>query len=110
MSAQQSHPAAELLQELADEAMVNPEPWKAFEYKRIDKHSDGNWHQDDSMLDIVDSIVDENIEVRRRPKTVRVSGEVPEEVIDAARSVVGGTGPMPVICRALLSLVEESKP
>ena len=105
------HPQADLLQQLADEAKVNPEFWREFQWKF---NYQNKWRDEKSMNGLVESLFDPTMEVRRRPRTVRVSGEVPESVIFAARDYfvgAGGAGIADVnaIVKALVNLAEESE-
>lgn len=115
MSEQNGHPKAPLLQELADEAKVNPEPWKAFEclLGRDRLHFK-------SLYDMLCALSCTENTIRRRPKTIRVSGEVPEDVVKWSRTIAGSPGHNKIgsivgetgqcdVARALLSLVEESQ-
>lgn len=61
------HPAAGILQQIADEARVNPEPWREFEW-RVDRIDD--WKQCVGLTDVVHAA--EEYQVRRRPRTIRI--------------------------------------
>ena len=97
-----SNPTATTLREIADVLDAGGDPSEEFE------HQDPiyGWQEPEDFHDFMDSI-GRGWQVRRKPKTVRVSGEVSVEVMAAARistDIHGDTGSM---ARALLSLVED---
>lgn len=61
------HPAADILQQLADEAKVNPEPWREFQ---IRADLAGEWEDCRSFLSLCWHLAHK--EVRRRPRTIRI--------------------------------------
>lgn len=75
------HPAADILQQLADEARVNPEPWRAFERRPL--NGTNGWVQCTSSMSF-ELAVRRGLTIRRRPRTIRI-GEfvVPAPVREA---------------------------
>lgn len=61
------HPAADILQQLAEEARVNPKPWGEFQ-RRVDPGE--KWEDCRSLLSLCWHLANE--EVRRRPRTIRI--------------------------------------
>lgn len=73
------HPAADILQQLADEARVNPEPWREFQFL----NADGAWVSMNTM-EVIIGAVENGYEIRRRPRTVRIGKfDVPIPVREA---------------------------
>ena len=98
-----ANPTATILREIADVLDAGRDPVEEFEVKA--RHTE--WHSPGTTHGLLKLAGMDNWQVRRKPKTVRVSGEVPVEVMAAARlstDMHGDTGNM---ARALLSLVED---
>ena len=101
---EQTITTATTLREIADVIDAGGDPSEEFE-----QSSDGrSWHQPGDFYDLMDSI-GRAWQVRRKPKTVRVSGEVSREVIESARLIVKAQlgGNAEVVASALLPLVED---
>lgn len=99
-----AHPKASLLREIAGEAEVNSEFWREFQHR-----IQNEWRTFHCWGELFDMVNSEEHSVRRRPKTVRVSGEVSEELVEAVREVNQENSELAItLARALLSLVEDS--
>jgi len=74
------HPAAEQFRMIADEAAVNPRPWKAFEYRDVISM----WTPCPDIQTALLSAAQERL--RRKPRTVTVNGiEVPAPMREAPK-------------------------
>ena len=104
MTNTEANTTALTLREIADVLDAGGDPSEEFE-QSSDGHS---WHLPDDCSDLIDSI-GRGWQVRRKPKTVRVSGDISREVISWAQFHAMGDEGTDVykISRALLSLVED---
>ena len=72
MKNSEANPTATILREIADVLDAGGDPAEEFE-QCCDGHL---WHMPSDKQDLFDSVADPYWQVRRKPKTVRVSGEV----------------------------------
>lgn len=98
------NPTATILREIADVLDAGGDPVEEFEHRG----EVGSWHNPDTLCDLVASISDKNWQIRRKPKTVRVSGEVSHEEIDSATHILEAQigGHAETVAQALLDCVE----
>lgn len=83
----EGHPRAELLEEIAQEAKVNAEFWKVFEFTHNKFHG-AQWFPVSGPFILYELALDSNHHVRRKPRTVHIEGEVPEDVIEETKRYV----------------------
>lgn len=95
------HPHADKMLQYAQDAQETDRPWRRWECNTFD-----NWHDLDHHPLWIKSC-----DYRRKPQTVKVSGEVSESVVSDAEHIVHGprasSDTVYDVARALLSLVED---
>lgn len=106
---QTGHPAHEILAEIAEEAGRNPEPEREFEVYRDGEY----WDLPVDYPHLLSVVAYHWEHVRRRPRTVRVSGEIDRELWDTAKKMANdgaASGCFPaasVFARALASFTSR---
>ena len=106
MKNSEANPTATILREIADVLDAGGSPVEEFEHKPV---GTGMWVCPINMGHLLHTVSAGGWQVRRKPKTVRVSGEVSREVTESARLIVQTNlgGNAEAVAHTLLSLVED---